>query len=1016
MKRILLLLIAITLLSCSSSFALSPYSIFTEDPSQDTPEPYQNYGRMGVFPGGYSAQDAGQGYAGFQGPMAPGLGNDGFQQQYQQMPQLQGQQEQQFQQYQQGQQQYQFPQQYQQLQQNPQQFQQLQQSPQQLQQQYQQFPQGQQFPGQQDQQFQQDQQPQPGIPLQGQQLQPGQQLPRGQQGGLQPGQRSLYQQQLPQDQEEFPLQDGDYVPRSQYELPRTRTDGLQTPGSAMPEQQRTQTDLSKKGVVQTQKNLRRTGSREQELPELSNIERTLSENPVPAEKVRPQPYGTGILTQFGYSFFRPEIFGFAPQTDVPVGPDYLINAGDRLVLTIWGSIDGTFNLEVNRAGEISLPKVGSVKVAGERFDQLPSLLTVVIGRVYKNFHLNVNMGKLRSIKVYVVGEVAAPGDYNVTSLSTVLSALSVAGGPTKNGSLRNVQINRGGKLVESVDLYDFFLKGDKGKDIRLQPGDTILVPVIGPVAGIAGNVRRPGIYELKGERHLKELLALAGGINPSGYLQRVQLYRVEAHDKKVVTDFNLDLKGDKGLDEAAGGIAIQDHDLVKVLPIDSVLHGYVRLNGHVLRPGDFALKPGMRVSALLSADNLLPEYYRSAGQIIRLCPPDQHPEVLFFDVSRALKGEPGDDLELKEFDRVKIFARKEMEETPFVRVNGEVLRPGQKRFFANMTVRDLLMQGGNVKQDAYLKNAEITRLKRSGDTVTSYSLQVDLEKAIKGGAENIKLEPFDELSVRRIPNWSESTGRYVLLQGEFVFPGVYPIYKGERLSSVIERAGGFNDLAYLKGVKFTRELARRLQQQRMDEALAKAQEDIIKLQTKTAQTASSAEEIAAAKTTLDGLMQSVEVLKTKKAEGRILVEIASLKDLKGSVYDIELQGGDRLTVPSDPGSINVIGDVYNQNSIVSQRGKSVEWYLDQVGGATGDADLSEVYVVKVDGSVISQKNSTSFLFFNSFWGKHLDSGDTVIVPRQYEKTAWLRDIKDIAQVIGNIAVTAGVLVAAGLKF
>jgi len=1016
MKRILLLLIAITLFVCSTSLAASPYSIFTEDPSDDSQAaPLPNYGRLGVFPGGYSAQDYGQGQPAFQAPMTTGQGGDGYLQQFQQVPQPQEMQlEQSFQQGQQPQQGQQlYPQQYQQLRPYPQQYQQP-------------FQQGLQFQGQQDLQLQQEQQYQQGQPLPGQQspgqqLQQGQQTPRSLQQGLQQGQRTPYPQLPPQDQEDFlplPLQDDDYVPGTQYDMPRARKDAVQTPLTGTPEQQKIQAEQArdKRDTTQIQKNLRRLGRRDLELRELSTIERTLSENPVPAEKVKPQPYGAGILTQFGYSYFRPEVFGFAPQTDVPVGPDYVINPGDRLVLTIWGSVDGTFNLEVSRSGEITLPKVGSVKVAGERFDQLPSLLTVVIGRVYKNFHLNVNMGRLRSIKVYVVGEVTAPGDYNVNSLSTLLSALSVAGGPTKNGSLRNIQINRGGKLVESVDLYDFFLKGDKGKDIRLQPGDTILVPVIGPVAGLAGNVRRPGIYELKGERHLKELLALAGGINPSGYLQRVQLYRVEAHDKKVVNDFNLDLKGDKGVDEVAGGITIQDHDLVKVLPIDSVLHGYVRLTGHVLRPGDFALKPGMRVSSLLSSDNLLPEYYRSAGQIIRLCPPDQHPEVLFFDVSRALKGEPGADPELKEFDRVKIFARKEMEETPFVRVNGEVQRPGQKRYFANMTVRDLLMQGGNVKLDAYLKNAEITRLKRSGDTVTSFSLQVDLEKALGGGAENIALQPFDELSVRRIPNWSESTERYVLLKGEFVFPGIYPIYKGERLSSVIERAGGFTDLAYLKGVKFTRELARRLQQQRMDEALNKAQEDILKLQAKTSQTAASAEEVAASKTALEGLMQSVDVLRNKRAEGRILVEITSLQSLKGSVYDLELQGGDRLTVPSDPGSVNVIGDVYNQNSIVSQRGKSVEWYLDQVGGATGDADLGEVYVVKVNGSVISQKNSSSFLFFNSFWGKHLDSGDTVIVPRQYEKTPWLRDIKDIAQVIGNIAVTAGVLVAAGLKF
>jgi len=747
--------------------------------------------------------------------------------------------------------------------------------------------------------------------------------------------------------------------------------------------------------------------------ERSPLELAMGENSVTADKVKSQPSGIGQLTQFGYSFFRPEAAGFAAQTDVPVGPDYVIGTGDRLTITLWGSIDGNFNVEVNRSGEIVLPKVGAVKVAGQTYGQLPAVLKNTISRIYKDFQLNVNIGKLRAIKVYVVGEVASPGDYNLNSLSTLLNALSAAGGPTKNGSLRNIQINRNGKVIETVDLYDFFLKGDKGKDIRLQPGDTVLVPIIGRVTGVSGNVRRPAIYELKDETSLQDLLALSGGINPTGYLQRLQIYRVQAHDKKVVTDVSLD-SDVKAVRDLAAGIVLQDLDLVRVLPIDSVLRGYVRLEGHVLRPGDYALKPGMKVSALFKDDNLLPEYHAAAGQIIRLFPPDLHPEVIFFDVSQARKGAPGHDLELKEFDTVKVFARGEMEELPFVKVSGEVQKPGQVPFLENMTVRDLLMQVGNVKLSAYLKNAEITRIKRTGDAVNSYSISVDLADAVSGGKDNIKLEPFDELNVRRIPNWAEATDRYVTLKGEFVFPGTYPIYKGERLTSVIARAGGFTDLGYLKGARFTRENARKLQQQRMDEALLKAQEDIIKLQTSMSQTASSAEEVAGSKAALEGLMRSVEVLKTKKAEGRMLIEITSLQELQGSIYDLELQGGDQLSVPSDPGGINVIGDVYNQNTIVTQRDRSVDWYLNQVGGVTRDADLDSVYVVKVDGSVISQANSHKFLFYNSFWGKALDSGDTVIVPRQYEKTAYLRNMKDIATIIGNIAVMAGVLVAAGL--
>ncbi|MBJ6801931.1 SLBB domain-containing protein [Geomonas propionica] len=747
--------------------------------------------------------------------------------------------------------------------------------------------------------------------------------------------------------------------------------------------------------------------------EPSVLEKAMGENPLIIDRTRPQPYGWDQLTQFGYSFFKRGKDSFASQTDVPVGANYVVGPGDRLVVTLWGSINGTYKLDVNRSGEIVLPKVGAVKVAGVTYGELPAVLKASVARIYKDFQINVNLDKLRLIKVYVVGEVASPGDYNVTSLSTVISALSAAGGPTKSGSLRNIQINRDGKVVETVDLYDFFLKGDKGKDIRLQPGDTILVPVIGRVAGIVGNVKRPGIYELKGETSLQDLFALGGGINPTGYLQRVQLYRVQAHDKKVVDDFNLDLSG-AAAEQRSASVKMQDLDLVNVLPIDSVLRGYVRLEGHVLRPGDYALKPGMKVSSLLQGDNLLPQYHAGAGQIIRLYPPDLHPEIVYFDVAGALKGDRAQDVELKEFDRVKIFSREQMEETPVVKVSGEVQKPGQIRYLENMTVRDLLMQAGNVKLSAYLGNGEITRVKRTGGTVTSYSIPVNLEQALKGGEDNIKLEPFDELTVRRIPNWAEATDRYVTLKGEVMFPGTYPIYKGERLSSVIARAGGFTDLAYLRGVRFTRENVRKLQQQRMDEALDRAQDQIIKLQSNVSQTAASAEEVASSKTTLDNLMRSIDILKTKKAEGRVLMEITSMRDLKGSMYDLELQGGDQLNVPSDPGGINVIGDVYNQSTVVTQRGHDLEWYLKQVGGPTGDADMDGIYVVKVDGSVISQANSSKFMFYNSFWGKKLDSGDTIIVPRQYEKTAWLRGAKDIASVIGNIAVTAGVLVAAGL--
>jgi protein involved in polysaccharide export with SLBB domain len=599
----------------------------------------------------------------------------------------------------------------------------------------------------------------------------------------------------------------------------------------------------------------------------------------------------------------------------------------------------------------------------------------------------------------------------------VLNALAAAGGPTKNGTLRSIQVKRNGKLVETVDLYAFFLRGDKSRDIRLQAGDTIFVPAIGPVAGIAGNVRNPAIYELKNEKTLRELLALAEGIKPTGYLQRVQISRIAAHEKKVVSDVSLDAgKSGKSLDELTGAIGIQDLDMVRVFPIDTTLRGYARLEGYVLRPGDYTLTPGLRVSSILGQDNLLPEYYSEAGQITRLIPPDLHPEVIFFNVAKAMAGDPAQDLELQEYDRVRIFSRPEMEELPYVRVSGDVQKPGQFRHFSTLTVRDLLRQAGNPRQTAYLKSAEITRLKKTGEAVSSYSLNISLDEAIKGNPEhNLALMPFDELYVRRIPNWSEETDRYVTLKGEFVFPGVYPVYRGERLSSVIRRAGGFSDKAFLRGAKYTRLQLKEQQQKRMDEYLARAEVDLVKKQGELASTASSKEELEATRTAMANLMKSMEILKRTKAEGRMVFRLTSQAELEHSASDIEVLGGDVLEVPSDPKVVSVMGQVYSGSSFMYTPGVEIRDYLAKAGGMTQDAEEDDIYVVKADGSVLSrQMASGGFLGFGGFLTERAESGDTIVVPQQYEKIAWMREIKDIAMILGQIALVGGVLIAAGM--
>lgn len=719
------------------------------------------------------------------------------------------------------------------------------------------------------------------------------------------------------------------------------------------------------------------------------------------------------LAQFGYNYFKNT--SFTPLNDVPVSPDYLIGPGDTLMLNVWGSIEGTYELIVSRTGEVLLPKVGPAKVAGLPFGKLPDIFRAALSKEFRDFNLAVNMGKLRTIKVFVVGEVVSPGDYTVSSLSTLLNALSAAGGPTKNGSLRTIKIRHTSQTEENVDLYEFFTRGDKSRDVRLSSGDTVFVPVIGRVAAISGAVKRPAIYELKDETTLKDLLALAEGITATGYLQKVQISRVVANEKKKVIDINLDsVSSGKPLDVLTAAVTIQDLDIIRIFPINNQLREHFRLEGHLERPGYYALRKGLRISDAISQDQLLPEYFPDFLEITRLVGPDQVPQKIILRLESIFNHEQNQDLEIKEFDVIRVFSRAELERQPKVKVSGEVLKPGTYRLYMDMTVRDLLIQAGYPAPSAYLASAEINRLKKSDEEVTGFSVIINLSEALKNNPQaNIRLEPFDELIVRKIPSWVEETDRYVTLSGEFRFPGVYPIYHGERLSSLIERAGGFTDKAYLAGAKFTRESLRQLQQKRMDEALAKAEEEVVNKQTALATVAASKEELDATKAALEGLKRNIEILKNKRAEGRLLIQISSLEQMKQDNSDIELKGSDSLFVPSDPNAVSIIGQVYNPTNMNFEPQKDAGYYLSKVGGPNKDADEDEIYLVKMDGTVVS-KRQTASLFSNKFLSRQINSGDTIIVPQRFEKIAWMRDIKDITTILGQLALTAGVLIAAGL--
>jgi protein involved in polysaccharide export with SLBB domain len=728
------------------------------------------------------------------------------------------------------------------------------------------------------------------------------------------------------------------------------------------------------------------------------------------------------LNQFGYEFFKNSLATFQATENLPVGGDYILGPGDSLQIEVWGSFHMRSTLDVDRAGEIAIPKVGSVKVWGLSYDQAKEAINRAISRYYKGYELNVTLGKLRTMQVFVVGEVEHPGMYTVSSLATIMNALSAAGGPSKGGSLRSIKVLKGGKVSNEIDLYDIFLAGDRSKDIRLENGDTIFVPVIGKVVAVAGEVKRPGIYEMKGATGLGQVLEMAGGITAAGYKGRLQLERFEGNSSRVI----LDYEAEQGISQGERDKApIEDRDMIKVFQVSKVMRQVIRLSGNVIRPGEYQYRTGMKVSDLIKDfKGLLPDSYLDAATVTRIVPPDMHREVISFNLGKAVKGDASEDIQLREQDIVNVFSRWDMQEKPVVSISGQVVTPGTYDFYGNMTIRDLVVAAGSLRRNAFLDKAELTRVVVKNGEARAERVNINLARAISGDPENnLVLQPDDALIVRGVENWLEAQDRFVRLQGEVRFPGTYSIGKGEKLSSVIARAGGYTSRAYLRGARFTRRSVQELQQKRMAEMLDKTELDIMRKQGEVASVAASKEEFLATKASLDGLMRSVQKLKEKKAEGRVVIRLASLDQFRDTPYDLEVMGGDTLEIPQESKVVNVLGYVYNPTSFVYMPGSNLSYYLKKAGGVTRDGEEDDMFVVKIDGTVMSKQQSSFGLrwddgdrrwTFGGFNANHLDPGDTVVVPQILERIAWMREIKDITTILSQIALTAGVVVAAGL--
>jgi protein involved in polysaccharide export with SLBB domain len=727
------------------------------------------------------------------------------------------------------------------------------------------------------------------------------------------------------------------------------------------------------------------------------------------------------LKQFGYDMFGARASTFAPVTNVPVGPDYVVGPGDSFTVTLWGRVDAQHTVQVDRNGQIALPEVGALRVWGMRFGEMENYLQHELSRKFTDFKMSVAMDRLRTIQVFVVGEAASPGTYTVSSLSTAINALFSAGGPSLNGTLRKIRLSRSGQEPVPLDLYDLLLGGDKSKDIRLQDGDTIFIPLIGPVVGVAGNVKRPAIYEMTGPMTLRQVLDLAGGVAFSGWLQRVQVERVHNHERRIVVDFDVSQAGVEGQPSPAEATILQDGDVVKVLAVPARQERMIRLEGHVVRSGKQEWKPGMRLSSVLTSyEVLMPQPNTEYGQIERLVPPDLHPVVIPFHLGQLLAGDKAQDLELSQYDTIRVYEW-DKRVSRSVSISGLVFDPNTYRLIPEMKMTDLIDAAGGLQKNAYLRTAEITRYHISQEGMATEKIDISLEKALAGDPEhNLLLRDYDHVVVRPIPDLAFGVSAEVA--GEVRFPGTYPIRKGETLSSLIERAGGYTDQAYLNGSVFTRESAKLIQRRRLEDLIRQIEESML----------SSAQEQMSASLDADTAKTEQAALETKKAllsrlraaeiTGRVVVKLVAPEEFKGSKYDLELEDGDVLTVPQTPGVVHVVGEVFNSTSLLYEEDGTVSYYLNRVGGMTKEADKKQVSVIKADGTVLSmqQGNRGKLLFWDSqnnswffggFLSHRMEPGDTVVVPRKIDKYLNLRLTKDITQIVFQIAVAAGVVFA-----
>ena len=751
------------------------------------------------------------------------------------------------------------------------------------------------------------------------------------------------------------------------------------------------------------------------------------------------------LTRYGYDLFAGVPTTFAPATDIPVPVDYVMGPGDQLKIQLLGKVSDNLELTVGRDGTINFPELGPISLAGLNFSEAKSRIQNTVKEQMIGVRAIISLGELRSIRIFVLGEAFKPGSYTVSALSTMTNALFVSGGVKEFGSLRNIQLKRQGKVVTTLDLYDLLQLGDTSGDMRLQPGDVIYIPPVGKTAGITGEVKRPAVYELKNEKSLSGLIRLAGGYSASAYPNISHITRKSNSGFTTVID--VDLSQSK-----AQSTQLKDGDLVEISTVLKTYEEVVDLTGTFHRPRKVKWKSGLKVGDVIkSITDFKENTDLNIALIIRKTLPLREVAVLHFNPRNVIEGGADSRINLQPLDQIITFAafdesthsgsaldilaetdsvitsieeavasenQREREErdqknnyrvkqlTPVVEklkeqtsdgqlvriieISGNVRFPGVYPLSQGMNARDLILLAGGLKEAAYLGNAEITRKDLSNfESASVEHINVNLAEQLTG-MKSFELQPKDKLAVYTTPEYRERLN--ISIQGEVRFPGEYEFKRGETLSQVIARAGGFTPMAHIQAAVFTRESLKRQESARLEELRERMRADIA---------ASELEEVAAGESASAGNAESLlNALSETEAVGRLVIDLDRI--VSSEITDIQLQDGDQLVIPTFRQEVSVLGEVQHSTSHLFNEGWTLEDYLDKSGGITARADDDRIYVVKADGSV--------FLPNQSGWLTHqnemLNPGDTIVVPLDTDRIKSLTLWTNVSQIVYQLALGA----------